>query len=59
MGLASSRTTRTHPSPLLAVLLMAPFMAQADATIANVAAPSIHADLRTSAPSSSSSSAAI
>ena len=32
----------------LAVLLMGPFMAQADATIANVAAPSIHADLGTS-----------
>ena len=29
----------------LAVLLMAPFMAQADATIANVSTPSIHADL--------------
>jgi MFS family permease len=48
MGMASSRTTRTHPTRLLAVLLMAPFMAQADATIANLAAPSIHADLRTS-----------
>ena len=30
---------------LLAVLLIAPFMAQADATIANVATPSISADL--------------
>jgi MFS family permease len=30
---------------LLGVLLMGPFMAQADATIANVATPSIHADL--------------
>jgi MFS family permease len=30
---------------LLGVLLVAPFMAQADATIANVATPSIHADL--------------
>jgi len=39
---------RTHEARLLAVLLMAPFMAQADATIANVAAPSIHADLGTS-----------
>jgi MFS family permease len=29
----------------LAILLVAPFMAQADATIANVATPSIHADL--------------
>jgi MFS family permease len=38
----------THHGRLLAVLLMAPFMAQADATIANVAAPSIHADLQTS-----------
>jgi predicted MFS family arabinose efflux permease len=45
MGMASSRT---HTGRLLAVLLMAPFMAQADATIANVAAPAIHADLRTS-----------
>lgn len=30
---------------LLGVLLLGPFMAQADATIANVATPSIHADL--------------
>ena len=30
---------------LLAVLLVAPFMAQADATIANVATPSIHSGL--------------
>jgi len=30
---------------LLGVLLVAPFMAQADATIANVATPSTHADL--------------
>ncbi len=30
---------------VLAVLLVGPFMAQADATIANVATPSIHADL--------------
>ena len=30
---------------LLGVLLVAPFMGQADATIANVATPSIHADL--------------
>lgn len=36
----------THkPGWLLAVLLMAPFLAQADATIANVATPSIRADL--------------
>ena len=42
------RTTPAHPSRLLAVLLMAPFMAQADATIANVATPSIRADLGTS-----------
>jgi predicted MFS family arabinose efflux permease len=32
----------------LAALLAAPFMAQADATIANVATPSIHADLHAS-----------
>jgi hypothetical protein len=43
MTSAHARQTR-----LLAVLLMAPFMAQADATIANVAAPSIASDLRTS-----------
>lgn len=30
---------------LLAILLVAPFLAQVDATIANVAVPSIHADL--------------
>jgi MFS family permease len=30
---------------LLAVLLVAPFMAQADATIANVATPAIHSGL--------------
>jgi MFS transporter len=35
---------------LLAVLLVGPFMAQADATIANVATPSIHADLGASGP---------
>jgi MFS family permease len=34
-----------HTGRLLAVLLAGPFMAQADATIANVATPSIHADL--------------
>jgi MFS family permease len=34
-----------HKRGMLAVLLMAPFMAQADVTIANVAAPSIHARL--------------
>ena len=45
---STPRTTPTHPSGLLAVLLMAPFMAQADATIANVATPSIRADLGTS-----------
>ena len=45
--MVSSPTTRTHPNRLLAVLLIAPFMAQADATIANVAAPSTHADLHT------------
>jgi MFS family permease len=44
---ASMPMTRTRPSRLLAVLLIAPFMAQADATIANVAAPSIHSDLHT------------
>jgi MFS family permease len=34
-----------HERRLLAVLLVAPFLAQADAAIANVATPSIHADL--------------
>ena len=34
-----------HTGRLLAILLMGPFMAQADATIANVATPSIRADL--------------
>jgi MFS family permease len=34
-----------HKGRLLAVLLVGPFMAQADATIANVATPSIHDDL--------------
>ena len=34
-----------HRGWLLGVLLIAPFMAQVDATIANVATPSIHADL--------------
>jgi MFS family permease len=45
--MSSSPTTRTHRNRLLAVLLIAPFMAQADVTIANVATPSIHADLHT------------
>ena len=45
--MASSPTTRTRRNRLLAVLLVAPLMAQADATIANVAAPSIPADLHT------------
>jgi hypothetical protein len=35
----------THERRLLAVLLVAPFLAQADATIANVATPSIRAHL--------------
>jgi MFS family permease len=34
-----------RPGGMLAILLVAPFMAQADVTIANVATPSIHADL--------------
>jgi len=42
----STQPTRSaHPGRLLAVLLTAPFMAQADVTIANVGTPSIHADL--------------
>ena len=43
MGMASDR--HPHKGRLLAVLLMGPFMAQADATIANVATPSIRTDL--------------
>src|SRR3954453_13460370 len=39
---------RTRTGPLLATLLMAPFLAQADATIANVATPSIRTDLAAS-----------
>jgi EmrB/QacA subfamily drug resistance transporter len=40
---------RTHPSRwLLPLLLAAPFMAQLDATIANVAIPAIHTDLHAS-----------
>jgi MFS family permease len=39
-------STRTpHRGWLLAVLLAGPFMAQADATVTNVATPSIHTDL--------------
>jgi MFS family permease len=38
-------TARRHGGALLAVLLMAPFLAQADATIVNVATPSIGTDL--------------
>jgi MFS family permease len=43
MGMTSERLP--HKGRLLAVLLMGPFMAQADATIANVATPSIREDL--------------
>jgi len=32
---------RIHPGLLLGVLLIGPFMAQADATIVNVAVPSV------------------
>ncbi len=38
-------TRAAREARLLAVLLIAPFMAQVDATIANVATPAIHADL--------------
>jgi hypothetical protein len=47
-AVADNRVAASHRADggaLLAVLLVAPFMAQADATIANVATPSIHADL--------------
>jgi hypothetical protein len=40
-----------HKRWMLATLLVAPFMAQADVTITNVAGPSIHADLRASGSS--------
>lgn len=38
-------TERKHTRWLLSILLLAPFMSQADATIANVATPSIRLDL--------------
>ncbi len=41
---------RIHPGLLLGVLLIGPFMAQADATIVNVAAPSVQAGLGASGP---------
>jgi hypothetical protein len=46
MGMTQSSTSprSLRNGWLLAVLLAAPFMAQADATIANVATPSIRAD---------------
>ncbi len=42
---AISATRVIHKGWLLGILLLGPFMSQADATIANVATPSIHADL--------------
>jgi MFS family permease len=54
MGMTSSTSNVrpvVTPGWLLGVLLVAPFMSQADATIANVATPSIHADLRASGAS--------
>jgi MFS family permease len=47
-GAALPRERERHPAAVLAVLLMAPFLAQADATIANVATPAIGTDLRAS-----------
>jgi hypothetical protein len=47
-----------HQGWLLGVLLVVPFMSQADATIANVATPSIHTDLGASERCWSWSSAA-
>src|ERR1035441_3822521 len=44
-GTAMGSTGAGRKGRLLGVLLMGPFMAQADATIANVATPSIHAEL--------------
>jgi MFS family permease len=41
-------STRIHPRRILGLLLLAPFMAQADATIANVATPSIRAGIHAS-----------
>jgi MFS family permease len=49
MSSSSATLTRTAaPERLLGVLLAAPFLAQMDATIANVATPSIHARLHAS-----------
>lgn len=45
----TTTTTRPRPGALLAVLLTAPFLAQADATIANVATPAIQSGLGASA----------
>jgi MFS family permease len=42
---ALGRARERHPAVVLAVLLMAPFLSQADATIANVATPAIGSDL--------------
>ncbi|MGH2941253.1 MAG: MFS transporter [Solirubrobacteraceae bacterium] len=44
-GAAIAGERGPHLAAVLAVLLMAPFLAQADATIANVATPAIGADL--------------
>jgi MFS family permease len=41
-------TRRSHGGGLLTVLLVAPFLAQADATIANIATPAIQDDLHAS-----------
>lgn len=45
MDASTSTPAPRHPAALLAVLLMAPFLAQADATIANVATPAIRTGL--------------
>ena len=44
-AIASAAARAPHEGRLLAVLLIGPFMAQADATIANVATPAIHSSL--------------
>jgi MFS transporter len=45
MDTTDTAKRRIHPGLMLAVLLTGPFMAQADATIVNVAVPSVHAGL--------------
>jgi MFS family permease len=48
VGVAASGERRVRPGLVLAVVLVGQFMAVLDASIVNVAAPSIHASLRAS-----------